>query len=63
MRRSPGCGEEPVAWVEEGDGQGFWALTKHADISAASRDFGRFTASRGIRIEQMAPDELERGAP
>jgi cytochrome P450 len=51
--------EEPVAWVEEGDGQGFWALTKHADISAASRDFGRFTASRGIRIEQMAPDELE----
>jgi cytochrome P450 len=51
--------EEPVAWVEESDGQGFWALTKHADISAASRDFGRFTASRGIRIEQMAPDELE----
>ncbi len=37
----------------------FWALTKHADISVASRDFRRFTASRGIRIEQMAPDELE----
>ena len=51
--------EEPVAWVEESDGEGFWALTKHADISVASRDFGRFTASRGIRIEQMAPDELE----
>ena len=50
--------EEPVAWVEESDGEGFWALTKYADISAASRDFGRFTASRGIRIEQMAPDEL-----
>ena len=51
--------EEPVAWVEEGDGDGFWALTKHADISAVSRDYGRFTASRGIRIEQMTPDELE----
>jgi cytochrome P450 len=51
--------EEPVAWVEEGDGAGFWALTKHADISSVSRDFGRFTAARGIRIEQMAPDELE----
>jgi cytochrome P450 len=51
--------EEPVAWVEESDGEGFWALTKHADISMASRDFRRFTASRGIRIEQMAPDELE----
>jgi cytochrome P450 len=51
--------EEPVAWIEEGDGAGFWALAKHADISAVSRDYGRFTASRGIRIEQMAPDELE----
>jgi len=48
-----------VAWVEDGDGSGFWALTKHADVSAVSRDFGRFTASRGIRIEEMAPDELE----
>ncbi|HVR77263.1 MAG TPA: cytochrome P450 [Acidimicrobiia bacterium] len=51
--------EQPVAWVEEADGEGFWALTKHADVSMVSRDFGRFTASRGIRIEQMAPDELE----
>ena len=52
------CREEPVAWVVEADGQGFWALTKHADISAASRDYGRFTASRGIRIEEMDPEEL-----
>jgi cytochrome P450 len=51
--------EDPVAWVEEEGGEGFWALTKHSDVSMASRDFGRFTASRGIRIEQMAPDELE----
>jgi cytochrome P450 len=51
--------EDPVSWVEEGDGQGFWALTKHADISAVSRDYRTFTASRGIRIEQMAHDELE----
>ena len=51
--------EEPVAWVEDGGGSGFWAVTKHSDVSAVSRDYGRFTASRGIRIEQMAPDELE----
>jgi cytochrome P450 len=51
--------EDPVAWVEEEGGEGFWALTKHSDVSMASRDFGRFTASRGIRIERMAPDELE----
>ncbi|HEY6628350.1 MAG TPA: cytochrome P450, partial [Acidimicrobiia bacterium] len=51
--------EEPVAWVEEADGSGFWAVTKHADVEMVSRDFARFTASRGIRIEDMAPDELE----
>jgi len=51
--------EEPVAWVEESDGAGFWALTKHSDVAAVSRDYRRFTAARGIRIEQMAPDELE----
>ncbi len=51
--------DDPVAWVVDADGTGFWALTKHADISMVSRDYGRFTASRGIRIEQMASDELE----
>jgi cytochrome P450 len=51
--------EEPVAWVGEPDGSGFWALTKHADVAAVSRDHRRFTAARGIRIEQMSPDELE----
>jgi len=51
--------EQPVAWVEEADGDGFWAVTKHADVSVVSRDFSRFTASRGIRIEQMSDDELE----
>ena len=48
-----------MSWVDEGDGQGFWALTKHADVSMVSRDYRRFTAARGIRIEQMSPDELE----
>lgn len=50
----------PVAWIEESDGSGgFWAIMKHADVSMVSRDYTRFTASRGIRLEQMAPDELE----
>ncbi|MGH8944669.1 MAG: cytochrome P450 [Acidimicrobiia bacterium] len=51
--------EEPVSWVEEGDGSGFWAVTKHADVVEVSRDFQRFTAARGIRIEEMDTDELE----
>ncbi|MCI0679606.1 MAG: cytochrome P450 [Actinobacteria bacterium] len=51
--------ETPVSWVEESDGSGFWAITKHADVIEVSRDYHRFTASRGIRIEEMKPDELE----
>ena len=51
--------EEPVAWTEEEDGSGFWAVTKHADVIEVSRDYKRFTASRGIRVEEMKPDELE----
>jgi cytochrome P450 len=51
--------ESPVSWIDEGDGAGFWALTKHADIIEVSRDYRRFSAARGIRIEEMAPDELE----
>jgi cytochrome P450 len=51
--------QSPVSWVEEADGPGFWAITKHADVIEVSRDYNRFTASRGIRIEEMAADELE----
>lgn len=52
--------EEPVAWIAETDGgDGFWAITKHADVSSVSRDHRTFSAARGIRIEQMADDELE----
>jgi cytochrome P450 len=51
--------EDPVSWVEEGDRSGFWAVTKHADVIEVSRDFSRFTASRGIRIEEMDTEELE----
>ncbi|HEX6299519.1 MAG TPA: cytochrome P450 [Acidimicrobiia bacterium] len=51
--------EEPVSWTVEEDGSGFWSVTKHADVIEVSRDYSRFTASRGIRIEEMDPDELE----
>ncbi|HWB88543.1 MAG TPA: cytochrome P450 [Acidimicrobiia bacterium] len=51
--------EDPVAWTTEPDGTGFWSVTKHRDVIEVSRDHNRFTASRGIRIESMSPDELE----
>ncbi len=50
---------EPVSWVDDSAEGGFWAVTKHADVIEVSRDYNRFTASRGIRIEEMADDELE----
>jgi cytochrome P450 len=51
--------EEPVSWTKEADGSGFWSVTRHADVVEVSRDYNRFSASRGIRIERMDPDELE----
>lgn len=50
---------DPVSWVTERDGSGFWAVTRHADVIEVSRDYQRFTASRGIRLEEMDPEELE----
>ncbi|HEX6286773.1 MAG TPA: cytochrome P450 [Acidimicrobiia bacterium] len=51
--------DDPVSWVTESDGSGFWAVTKHEDVVEVSRDYNRFTASRGIRIEEMDHEELE----
>ena len=51
--------EDPVAWIEESDGSGFWALTRHADIVSANKNFKTFTSTQNIRLEEMATDELE----
>jgi cytochrome P450 len=42
--------EAPVAWNEE---RGFWALTKHADVSAVSSDHQTFCAGRGILVDEI----------
>lgn len=49
--------EDPVAWYDEKQGSGFWAITKHADISNVVRDYETFTSSQGIRLEDMSDDE------
>ena len=51
--------EDPVAWIDEVDGRGYWAVTKYDDAFRISRDTQTFTSSQGIRLEDMAPDELE----
>ncbi|MET9263811.1 cytochrome P450 [Amycolatopsis sp. NPDC004079] len=58
----------PVAWVEEPAragrpaGSGFWALTRHADVAAASRAPETFSsAARGAFLaDPSTPEQLER---
>lgn len=50
--------EEPVAWIEESDGSGFWAVTRYDDIVEVSRNWRTFTTTRGIRLEEMSDEEM-----
>jgi cytochrome P450 len=52
--------EDPVHWQEEKDGRGFWAITKHADITAVAKDWRTFSSERGgTSLQDLEPDELE----
>ena len=41
-----------------GDFPGFWAVTRYADILEVSRQPNIFSSAKGIRVEDMKPDEL-----
>jgi cytochrome P450 len=45
--------EAPVAWNEE---LGFWALSRHADVLAVSRDPATFCSSQGILLMDIERD-------
>ena len=48
----------PVAWHPYGDKPGFWALTRHDDIYAVSRDSETWSSqTTGVFIDVPAPDE------
>jgi cytochrome P450 len=49
--------DDPVSWWDEVDGSGFWAVTRYADVLEVSKAHERFTVTRGIRLEDMSPDE------
>ena len=52
--------EDPVHWQEERDGRGFWAITRHADITAVAKDWRTFSSERGgTSLQDLAPEELE----
>jgi cytochrome P450 len=46
---------DPVHWhPEPGDGQGFWAVTRYADVKAVGRDAGTFSSMPSIMIPDGA---------
>jgi len=53
--------DDPISWWDDdhAGGGGFWAVTRHADLLAVSRDVVRFSSASGIRLEEMAADETE----
>ena len=51
--------EDPVAWVDEADGSGFWAVTRYDDVVDLNRRWGDFTSYQGIRLEEMDAEETE----
>jgi cytochrome P450 len=50
--------EDPVSWWPEPGGAGLWSVTRYDDVVAVSRQSPIFSSAKGIRIEDMAPDEL-----
>lgn len=51
--------EDPIHWTEEADGTGFWSVLRYDDAIAVSKDVKTFTSSKGIRLEDMDPEETE----
>jgi cholest-4-en-3-one 26-monooxygenase len=48
--------EAPVFWHPEPDGSGFWAITRHEDVRAVSRDSEIFSSELGATF---IPDQTE----
>jgi len=55
--------EAPVRWNRTSPGSGFWSLTRHADISAVSRDTATFSSWKAgifLNPDQVLPLDLNR---
>lgn len=51
--------EEPLAWIEESSGSGFWAITRYTDVIELNRRWEDFTSYQGIRLEEMDAEETK----
>ena len=49
--------EDPCHWTEYDQGQGFWSITRHEDITALNRIPNVMSSARGIRMEDQTYEE------
>lgn len=50
---------DPVHWHPEPNGPGFWAVLRHDDVMAVSRDTATYSSETGATaLEDLAPDAL-----
>ncbi|WP_244295365.1 cytochrome P450 [Micromonospora orduensis] len=53
---------DPVHWQESADGSGFWALTRHVDVSSAYLDHGTFRSFGGAMLGGSYRNEADTAA-
>ena len=49
--------DDPMHWTDWSHGQGFWSVTRHADILALNGKPDLMSSARGIRMEDQSYDE------
>lgn len=49
---------DPLHWTDWADGQGFWSVTRYADILELNRNTAVFSSAHGIRMEDQSPEEV-----
>ena len=47
---------DPVHWLVDSSGTGFWCLTKQADVQMVSRDPETFVSAQGFTLIDIDPD-------
>jgi len=49
--------DDPLHWTDYEAGQGFWSVTRHADIAEMNKNTTVFSSARGIRMEDQSYEE------
>lgn len=49
--------EDPLSWTDWTGGEGFWSVTRHADILELNRQTDLLSSARGIRMEDQSYEE------